>query len=221
MKILTVGDSKTQYGIWQTELTRLLNLAGVTHTIVNAAVGGTRTNYWPSRIGALLATHRPDLVVIASGTNDDPNEKSYGEVSTGLAIRSVIETVHAFRPANPVKVLPALISYSDPLTAPDWLLKYEPMTNDVLWTNIARYWPPNATGWLAGIVNFQRIPANLTYLADDGIHPNAYGFKVMGRLVYDAAQAGMGWPVCPEPPICGMYGRRRGEPIPPYVPCGG
>lgn len=215
MRILAVGDSKTHDGRWQTELTRLLNLAGITHTISTEAVGGTRTNYWPSRIQGLLTQYHPDLLIFAAGTNDDPTEKSYGEVSTGWAIRSVIEAAHVAG----AKVLPALISYSDPLTAPTWLLANEPKTNDVLWTNIARYWPPNASGWLAGIVNFQAIPANLTYLDVDGIHPNAYGYKVMGRLIYDAAQAGMGWPVCAEPPTCGMYGRRRGEPIPAYTMC--
>lgn len=219
MKILAIGDSKTAAGQWQIELTRLLNLAGITHTIATEAVGGTRTNYWPSRIGALLSTHQPDLVVIAAGTNDDPTEKSYGEVSTGWAIRALIEAVHAYRPASPALVLPALISYSDPLTAPDWLLANEPKTNDVLWPNIARYWPPNATGWLAGIANLQRIPANLTYLDTGGIHPNERGYKVMARILYDAAQGGMGWPACSEPPICGLYGRRRGDPIPSYIPC--
>lgn len=217
MNILAIGDSKTADGHWQAELARLLDLAGVCHTIITEAVGGTRTNYWPSRIGPLLTTHQPDLVIVNAGTNDDPKEKTYNEVSTGWAIRAIIEAVHAYRPANPAKVLPGLIQYCDPLTAPTWLISNEPKTNDTLWANIALYWPPNATGWLAGITNLQQIPGNLTFLDEDGIHPNARGYKVMGRLIYDAAQAAMGWPVCPEPPPFDLYGRRRGEPIPPYT----
>lgn len=222
LKILAIGDSRSANGAWQTELGALLADAGVAADITTAAVPGTRCGYWTDRIYPLLADAQPDLVVIACGTNDDPNQQRYGEPETGWAIRYLIEAVHAYKPS--AKVLPALAQYSDPLVAFPWLLGNEPRTNDTLWVNINRY---ASTGWLAGVADFQKIPATADYLLDErsaqypiglGIHPTAKGSQAMGRIVYDSAAATMGWPAIGEP-LCGMYGHRKGYPRPAYTPC--
>lgn len=216
VRILAVGDSRTADGRWQVELSRLLTAAGVAHTITTEAVGGTRCSYWPSRIAGLLTTHQPDMVALFCGTNDDPDETIYGEAATGWAFRATVEAIHNFRPANPIRVLPALIQYSDPLIAPQWLLDNEPRTNDTLWTQM-RHYPP--ADWFAGIADLQRIPATATYLDGGGIHPTAEGYRVMGRIAYTAAAGGMGWPPAADPPLCDMYGHRKSYPRPPYTPC--
>ncbi|HUC90075.1 MAG TPA: SGNH/GDSL hydrolase family protein [Patescibacteria group bacterium] len=216
VRILTIGDSITAAGKWQTEFGRLLTQAGVPNVIETEAVGGTRCDYWIPRIKAILDAHQPDLVVLACGTNDDVNSKTYGESSTGYALRYITEAIHGYRPSNPIKVLPALIQYSDPLVAPDWLLSSEPQTNDTLYRNM-QYYPIGS--WLAGIANFQVIPATATYLDDGGVHPTDRGYRYMGRLVYNASYAVMGWPATTEAPLCDLYGHRKGYARPTYIPC--
>jgi hypothetical protein len=45
------------------------------------------------------------------------------------------------------------------------------------------------------------------------------GYRTMGRIVYDSIFANQGWPAPTEPPLCGMYGHRKGTPRPQYIPC--
>jgi lysophospholipase L1-like esterase len=214
MRLLTVGDSITAAGQWQAELSRLCALTGVELTTVNVAVGGVATNYWPTRIKALLSQHSPDAVTFYTGTNDDVNGVMHGESATTWSFRSTVETIHEHRPSNRVVVIPAWIQYSDPLIAPQWLLDSEPVTNDRIFGEIYRH-----RDWLSSVADFQPIPATADYLDDGGIHPTSRGYRAMGRITYDSLRARVGWPVCPEPPLCGMYGHRKGYPRPVYIRC--
>jgi lysophospholipase L1-like esterase len=235
LRILAVGDSitagntSTGSGTWQAELDRLLTAAGVPHVIETEALSGSRCDHWPPLIAGLLAAHHPGLLVFYCGTNDDPNAMIYGEPATGWAFRSVVEAAHA----SGAQVEPVLIGYSDAALAPDWLLANEPRTNDILWPQMARYLPPNVpSAWFPGVANIQAMPGTAEYLDGDGcdpgvstcgIHPDAKGYRTVGRLVYDAAAPGMGWPPASafgEPPLCGMSGHRKGYPRPvPYLAC--
>lgn len=212
LRILAIGDSITADGRWQAKLDELLDAAGVPHVIETEAVGGTRCWYWAARIAALLAAHHPDLVILACGTNDDPNELAYGEPASGWAVRTVYEAVHA----SGARTLPVLIGYSDPLVAPDWLLHNEPITNDTIYRQIVRY----PASWLAGVADWELLGATPTYLDAGGIHPTARGYGYLGRIAYDAAAPAMGWPpVVVEPPPCDLFGHRRGYPRPAYIRC--
>jgi lysophospholipase L1-like esterase len=225
LHILAIGDSITAEGQWQIELGRQLDLAGVPHTIDTAALGGSRCSRWPPLMSSLMAQYQPNLVIIYCGTNDDPAEKLYGESATAWSFRYMTETAHAAG----AQVLPALIGYSDGTQAPDWLwVANEPQTNDTLWSQMVRYLPPSSSGWFPGIANIQLMPGTAEYITGDtcnpatatcGIHPNAKGYRVIGRLMYDAAAPGMGWPPSTDPPLCGLAGHRKGYPRPSYVPC--
>jgi len=229
VRILVIGDSRSSSGLWQPELCRLMAAGGITCDIRNEAVGQTGCVYWPDRIRALLAKHAPDVVAFFCGTNDDTSTAAARD-RLGWAFRYTVESIRTYRPANPIKIVPALVQYSDPLIAPQWLLDGEPRANDVLWTNMRYYLP---AGWFPGIADFQKIPATADYLDDGGIHPTLAGgqpqvfvsaqtnkgYRTMGRIVYDSVYAGMGWPAPTEPPLCGMYGHRKGSPRPPYTPC--
>ena len=195
LRILTLGDSITASGAWQAELSRLCAQAGVTLDIRNVAVPGTRTSYWPDKIAGLLKEHDPDIVTLFSGTNDDPNEHIYGESATAWSFRYVVEQIRGYRPADPVRIVPALIQYSNPAVAPAWLLRNERITNDTLWTQMKYYLPH---GWFPGIPDFQQIPSTSEYLDQGGIHPDALGYQTMGRIVYQSIAAGMGWPPLPS-----------------------
>lgn len=211
---MTLGDSISAGGGWQAELARLMAQdAGVCADIRNEAVSGTGMGYWPPRINALLAQHNPDLVVLAAGTNDDTRTAA-GRDALGTAFRLTVEAIHTYRtPAIPVA--PVLIQYSDPLLAAQWVLDSQPFTNDVLYTNMQLY---VGAGWFPGIVDWQVIPATADYLVDWG-HPSPRGSRYMGRLVYDRIHATLGWPACSEPPLCGLYGHRKGYERPAYTEC--
>lgn len=217
LRILAIGDSLTATGQWQAETSRLLAAAGVPHQFATVTALGSRCGYWPDKISALLVQHQPDLVIFNCGTNDDPAERmSWGESRTGWALRVVVETTRAYRPTAPARTLPVLVQYSDPLSSPGWLLANEAATNDALWSNESLYL---TSGHLAGIANLQPVPGTADYTVDDGVHHTDRGYRTVGRVVYDAARAVMGWPAAIDPPLCGQYGHRPGTARPAYIPC--
>ena len=75
-KILIVGDSlSAEYGLrrgtgWVPLLDKQLTAEKKTAKIVNASISGDTTSGGRSRIAALLATHKPSIVVIEMGGND-------------------------------------------------------------------------------------------------------------------------------------------------------
>lgn len=228
VRILAVGDSITAACQWQLELSRLLTVAGVPHVIITYAVGGSRCNYWPDKIAAVAAAAQPDVGVLYCGTNDDPAESCYGEVCTRWAFRATIEGIRTYRSPQPA-IVPVLIGMSDWSLSPAWSLAAESQTTDHLWGEMTRYMPSWYT--VDGVAKVDRMPGTATYLDGDGcnpavstcgIHPNARGYRTVGRLVYDAAAVTMSWPAATtigEPVLCGMSGHRRGYPRPVYTPC--
>ena len=75
-KILIVGDSlSAEYGLrrgtgWVPLLEKQLTAEKKTAKVVNASISGDTSSGGRSRIGALLATHKPSIVVIELGGND-------------------------------------------------------------------------------------------------------------------------------------------------------
>ena len=236
LQILVIGDSisagsEADPCAWQHAFSGRLMLAGVPHVITTFAVGGSRCDYWPSRMDSVLSQVTPDLAYLYCGTNDDPSEQCYGEPCTDWAFRSIVESVRAARTPEPL-IVPTLIGYSDATMAPGWLLQNEPQTNDHLWSQMLRYMPPAApVSWWAGIADVQVMPGTATYLDGDdcdpavatcAVHPNLRGFDTIGRIMYDAARVTMGWPdpaTWGEPVLCGMSGHRVGGRRPAYTPC--
>lgn len=215
-RVLTLGDSISTGARWQAELCRLMLVnAGIMCDLRNEAVGGTQCDYWPERIASLLVEHDPvGMVILACGTNDHINEYVWGEPSTSWSFRYTVEAIHGYNSA--IDIVPVLIQYADPLLpgSPQILTDWIPVTNDRLYSQMLRY-----PGWFAGIVDWQLIPATATYLDTTGFHPTDRGYRYMGRLVYDRIHAGMGWPAASEPPLCDLYGHRRGYTRPSYTPC--
>jgi acyl-CoA thioesterase I len=74
--VLVVGDSlSAEYGLrrgtgWVALLEKRLAAEKIQARVVNASISGDTTSGGRSRIGALLAQHRPDIVVIELGAND-------------------------------------------------------------------------------------------------------------------------------------------------------
>lgn len=74
--ILVLGDSlSAEYGIrrgtgWVALLEQKLHTEKITAKVVNASISGDTTTGGRARLGPLLASHRPSLVVIELGAND-------------------------------------------------------------------------------------------------------------------------------------------------------
>jgi acyl-CoA thioesterase I len=74
--VLVVGDSlSAEYGLargsgWVALLQQRLRAEKVDATIVNASISGDTTSGGRSRLPALLAQHRPNVVVLELGAND-------------------------------------------------------------------------------------------------------------------------------------------------------
>ena len=74
--ILIVGDSlSAEYGLrrgtgWVPLLEKQLAVEKKAAKVINASISGDTTSGGRSRIGALLATHKPSIVVIELGGND-------------------------------------------------------------------------------------------------------------------------------------------------------
>ncbi len=74
--VLIVGDSlSAEYGLkrgtgWVPLLDKKLANEKISAKVVNASISGDTTSGGRSRIGALLATHKPSVVVIELGGND-------------------------------------------------------------------------------------------------------------------------------------------------------
>lgn len=74
--ILVLGDSlSAEYGLargagWVALLEKRLNEQKIAVTVVNASVSGDTTSGGRARLGALLAQHKPAVVVLELGAND-------------------------------------------------------------------------------------------------------------------------------------------------------
>jgi len=74
--ILVLGDSlSAEYGLrrgtgWVELLRQRLEKKGFGHQVVNASISGETTAGGRNRIGALLAAHRPAIVIVELGGND-------------------------------------------------------------------------------------------------------------------------------------------------------
>lgn len=215
LRVLVLGDSISEVCItvsgWCGELVTSLAAVGVTVDIRAYASGGKRCAWVAAGVVAALAQHQPDVVLLNCGTNDDPNEICYGESCTAWAWRYTVEAAKAAG----ARVGVAFIGYTDP--DEKRVLGNKPKlerTNDNLYTQIARFAGP----WGLAVASFQKVPSDPVHLPD-GVHPGGRGDTVYARIWHDAL-AEQGWvPAALGPPLCGMYGRRAGYPVPSTTPC--
>ncbi len=226
--ILTVGDSITEGATmagsasdgYRAELGRLLDEACIPHTFVVAAVGGTTCGYWSSRLAGLMATHHPDIVLIACGTNDRMDTKTSAQIAAYEGLyRSLFDTVLDSDPN--VIAYPAFVQYSagsvatgctahGPIT---WLPASEAIGNDARYRAmvVIDEWGDRVPEF----IDYQSIPES--YLDPCGVHPTAGGYDAMGWFAFYRLAQKLG--VASTRPPCGMVGRRPGGQVPNWIPC--
>jgi lysophospholipase L1-like esterase len=214
-------DPTTGQGGYCATLAAELDAAGVAYSFATAgsgstpgsAVAGVGCSYWASHIHDVLVADNPDLVILDCGTNDNVSSGNTATFETNW--RSIVDQIHAYRPADPVKVVAVFVQYSNPdvslALGRTWLTASEPNINDAIYRNRAR---------ADLLADLQSIPPSLglytigcttLLLAScDGIHPTALGAQRMAQLIYRGIEGGMGWPdVVPQP--CDMTGHRFGS----------
>lgn len=198
LRILAIGDSLTvgygdPSGGWRTEFATLAAAAGVEAHIDSYAVGGWGTTDVLPGLAAVLVATKPDLVVVAIGTNDAAGG---GVDVAGFEVRyqRILGTI---LDASSALVAPAWMTYSQP-PASSVLSLGEGLRNDAIFRcELARGWlatPPAPR--LAGLVDLQPISPSL--LAVDGIHLTPAGYQVMGRQIYRGVRVAYGWPAIPD-----------------------
>jgi acyl-CoA thioesterase-1 len=96
--VLVLGDSlSAEYGLargsgWVALLEKKLKAEKLGATVVNASISGETTSGGRSRLPALLAQHKPDLVIIELGANDGLRGQPVSAAEANL--RAMIEQSH-------------------------------------------------------------------------------------------------------------------------------
>jgi acyl-CoA thioesterase-1 len=89
--VLVLGDSlSAEYGLargtgWVSLLQQRLKEQKIDATVVNASISGDTTSGGKSRLGPLLATHRPDVLVLELGANDGLRGLPLAETENNLS----------------------------------------------------------------------------------------------------------------------------------------
>lgn len=205
-RILFMGDSITaMQGQW-TRLRELLDQGCAQYDIVNAGVGGTGTKeHWPAAAQVIAAT-QPDLIIINTGTNDDPNsaETNVGYLSFKDRYHKVLEAIgNAKKPG--AKVLGTYPTYPRTPPAPTWISMRT--KTDAIYSTVYPNW---GTGdWsmyvVSGMVSLNHIPGSL--LDSGGVHPTGCnpwdpngGCAAIQEDVYRTIAQVYGLPPIPDDP---------------------
>lgn len=174
--IVALGDSLTAgHGVLASEsypaqLQKLLDGKGYKYKVVNQGNSGDTTTGGLSRIAAGLAL-KPKIVILELGANDGlrglPVESSK---------RNLEHMIVQFQQAGAAVVLAGMTL---PLNyGPDYIRNFENM-----YTELAQQYK---TTFIPFFLTDVAARPNLNL--DDGIHPNAAGYKIITQNVFDAIQ---------------------------------
>lgn len=180
--VAEIGDSLTRgYGStddmgWRGQFDALLTAAGVNVQSRYLAVGGWTTARMNSGLGAWLEVVKPDLVILAPGTNDSP---SVFEADYRQMVAVTLDMTHA-------KVGGVFLGYP---TSPS-LAAAVSSNNDAVYRSMYAYGYPG--GRWAGVGDWQGVAPG-----PDGVHPGDVGYAKYARQLYRGFQVVEGWPVIP------------------------
>ncbi|HPV23271.1 MAG TPA: arylesterase [Casimicrobium sp.] len=173
--ILIVGDSLSAgYGLssgegWVDLLTKKLTAEKFSATVTNASISGDTTSGGLSRLPALLAKHKPTLVVIELGGNDGLRG------SPVAAARANLLKMAELSKAAGAKVLMVGMRMP-PNFGPSYTAQFEAMYGEV------------AKAVNGGLVPFflEKIATDLTKFQADRIHPTAAAQPALLDTVWPA-----------------------------------
>jgi lysophospholipase L1-like esterase len=145
-----------------------------TFTIVNEGVPGETASQGERRIGNVLATRRPQALLLLEGVND-----MNGGVTAVRAASSVAQMVNIARLYN-VTVLVALMPQTYEVTTPNGVVHENSATQIVPFNSEIRR-------LTAGLQNVHVVDlhasfgANRSYMGGDGLHPSEAGYQRMAQ----------------------------------------
>lgn len=212
--VMSVGDSLTEgtdlatkgtvLASYRPELSRLMALTGQPHTWVIQAQGGTKCSYWAARMGSLIDTYHPDLVLLNCGTNDTPSDSTEADYATMLAAAA---SRHTLLIASLIgrPYMGSLVNQTRP-----WIEGWMDATNDAIRRALAAY--PSVP-----YASMLRVPNTPEWLTDDGIHITPRAEAAWAWLFFLAAQAAMHWLTPAQlhvSEMCGLSGHDRDDPWP-------
>lgn len=214
---MLAGDSLTAgYGSsdglgYRRRLAERLNAAGVTYVFTALATehGGTLADRpgkpgLASKLPALQAQEKPDLIVIAIGTNDAAANAMAGfETIYRAMVQGVVDR-------DPdVRVVVVQVAYSRPA----WAVRQVDIAVAVIHT----WWWTIRTP-VDRVLMADWTPVHGCKLGDDGVHPYDDGYDDMADALYSQIAPAMGWPALTyrwyRPPV-----RRPGYDRPAAMTC--
>lgn len=187
LKVVTYGDSITNgYGSsdglgYRRELSALLNLAGVEHTIHNESKNGGTTADLLVWARTVTAEHQPDIVVLAIGTNDAVQSAESLRAFEGRYAQLLVEILHGWSPTH---IIACFIQPS----AVEWFIPRQKAVNDAIFRQATPGVGPHGNRIL-GPVDFQALAS---YVLVDGVHPGDRGYDIMGFLIYQTIAQHLG-----------------------------
>jgi lysophospholipase L1-like esterase len=192
-RVVFLGDSITD--AWR------LNEYFTGRDFVNRGIGGQTTLQMLARFRQDVAALNPKAVVILGGTNDIAAGISVNQIEDNLAMMGELAKAHGIRPIF-ASILPVSDYHKDADPHNEITPGRPPAT--ILSIN----------NWMRGYCQSQGFPYMDYYsvmvdsagrlqsdLSDDGLHPNAKGYRVMSPVALEGIGRAMsGQPDGPEPP---------------------
>lgn len=166
--VLVLGDSlSAEYGLtrgsgWVALLEKKLKAEKIDAAVINASISGETTSGGRSRMPALLAQHKPDLVVIELGANDGLRGQPVAAAEANL--RSMIEL------ANKSKARVLLVGMRMP---PNYGREYTERFFGMYKGLSTRYKAPLVPFMLEGVADKPAL------FQGDRLHPNAQAHPII------------------------------------------
>ncbi|WP_020168116.1 MULTISPECIES: arylesterase [Methylotenera] len=160
--IVVFGDSlSAAYGIqqnegWVTLLQNKLKQENFDYKVVNTSISGETTSGGLGRFKAMLATHKPNIVVIELGANDGLRGLSVKEMHSNL--NNMI---------NQAKVAKAEVMLLGMRIPPNYGIQYTQQFSDT-YADLAQKYGLNLVPFF-----LDGVAGNPSLVQDDGLHPKA------------------------------------------------
>lgn len=183
-RVVFLGDSITEG--WR------INEYFTGRDFVNRGIGGQTTIQMLARFRQDVVTLNPKIVVILAGTNDIAAGVSVEQIEENLATMGDLAKAHGIKPVL-ASILPVSDYHKDVDPAYQMTANHPPATIQAI------------NRWMQGYCLSQGFPYMDYYLAmvdsagqmqpdlsDDGLHPNAKGYRVMSPVALDVIGRALG-----------------------------
>ena len=209
-RVVFLGDSITDG--WR------LNEYFPNRDFVNRGIGGQITAEMLDRMKADVIDLKPAAVLVLGGTNDIARGVPVSAIENNLTMIADLADHYKIKPMF-ASVLPISDYHKDVNPRYEMTRQRPPATIVELnrWLEAfctQRHYPyVNYYSQMVDSAGYMK-----TDLADDGLHPNSAGYRVMGPIAMDAIEHNLGQPVPPPPAAITSSSRKRVTRVRPPKP---